>query len=147
MRGGDAFFIDSNLLLYFVDSTKPEKQTRAAEWLDALWENGAGRLSWQVLNEFYWNAVKKMRLKPTKAREIVEDLNHWGPVNMSLGVLHDAWLWMDTTQVPYWDALILAAARRSGSRYLLSEDFQGGRRYEEIEILNPFECSPGNFSL
>jgi predicted nucleic acid-binding protein len=147
MSGGDGFFVDSNLLLYFVDPTEPKKQARAAEWLDTLWEAGAGRLSWQVLNEFYWNAVKKMRLKPAKAREIVEDLSHWSPVSTSLGVVHDAWAWMDTAQVPYWDALILAAARRSGSRYLLSEDFQSGRRYEDVEVLNPFDHSPSNFSL
>jgi len=54
---------------------------------------------------------------------------------------------MDTAQVPYWDSLILAAARRAGSRYRLSEDFQGGRRYEEVEVLNPFEQSPGDFLL
>ena len=35
--------------------------------------SGAGRLSWQVLHEFYWNAVKKMGLEPIQAREIVED--------------------------------------------------------------------------
>jgi predicted nucleic acid-binding protein len=54
---------------------------------------------------------------------------------------------MDTAQVPYWDALILAAARRAGSRYLLSEDFQAGRRYEDVEVLNPFEHAPSDFSL
>ena len=147
MSGGDGFFVDSNLLLFFVDKTNHKKQARAAQWLDALWEAGAGRLNWQVLHEFYWNAVKKMHLKPAKAREIVEDLSHWSPVNTSLGVVHDAWRWMDTAQVPYWDALILAAARRSGSRYLLSEDFQGGRRYEDVEVLNPFDRSPADFSL
>jgi predicted nucleic acid-binding protein len=147
MNGGDGFFVDSNLLLYFVDPVEPRKQARAGEWLEALWETGSGRLSWQVLNEFYWNAVKKMRMKPAKAREIVEDLSHWSPVGASMGVVHDAWQWMDTAQLTYWDALILAAARRSGSRYLLSEDFQAGRRYEDVEVLNPFDRSPSEFSL
>jgi predicted nucleic acid-binding protein len=147
MNGVDGFFVDSNLLLYFVDPTEREKRARATEWLEALWAAGAGRLSWQVLNEFYWNAVKKMRLRPAKAREIVEDLSHWSPVSNSLGVVQDAWRWMDTAQVAYWDALILAAARRAGSRYLLSEDFQAGRRYEDVEVLNPFEHAPSDFSL
>jgi len=35
---------------------------------------GAGCLSWRVLHVFYWNAVRKMRLEPARAREIVEDL-------------------------------------------------------------------------
>jgi hypothetical protein len=47
----DAFFVDSNVLLY-VDPVEAGKRQRAAEWLDALWMAGAGRLSWQVLHEF-----------------------------------------------------------------------------------------------
>jgi len=27
---------------------------------DKLWASGAGRISWQVLNEFYFNAVRKL---------------------------------------------------------------------------------------
>jgi len=104
-------------------------------------------LSWQVLNEFYWNAVKKMRLQSAKAREIVEDLSLWSPVGASPGVAHDAWQWMDTAQLSYWDALILAAARRSGARYLLSEDFQKGRRYDDVMVPDPFENAPGDFLL
>jgi predicted nucleic acid-binding protein len=49
---------------------------------------------------------------------------------------------MDTAQLSYWDALILAAAQRCGARYLLSEDFQSGRHYGDVEVLNPFEHAP-----
>jgi len=139
------FFVDSNLLLYSVDPVDPVKRARASEWLETLWITGTGRLSWQVLHEFYWNAVKKMRLSPASAREIVEDLSHWGPVGASLGLVQQAWQWMDMTQLPYWDALILSAAERSGSRYLLSEDFQSDRKYAEIQVLNPFEYAPADF--
>jgi predicted nucleic acid-binding protein len=145
MSAADRFFIDSNLLLYYVDPAEPQKQARAAEWLDFLWSAGAGRLSWQVLHEFYWNAVKKMRLEPARAREIVEDLTHWRPVETSLGLIQQAWYWVDSAQLSYWDALILAAAQRSGAQYLLSEDFQSNRRYDDIQVLNPFDRSPAGF--
>src|SRR5215469_4750060 len=68
MNAGDGFFVDSNLLLYYVDSVEGAKRARANEWLEALWLAGTGRLSWQVLHEFYWNAVRKMRLAPVRAR-------------------------------------------------------------------------------
>jgi predicted nucleic acid-binding protein len=145
MSGGDRFFADSNLLLYSVDPVETKKPTRALEWIDHLWVTGTGRLSWQVLHEFYWNAIRKMRLQPTSAREIVEDLSHWMPVDSSLGLVQQAWYWMDTAQVAYWDALILAAAQRAGARYVLSEDFQADRSYGEIRILNPFDHSPSLF--
>ena len=85
------------------------KQARAMECLAALWVAGAGCLSWQVLHEFYWNAVRKMRLEPARAREIVEDLAHWTPVDTTLGLVQQAWHWTDAAQLSYWDALILAA--------------------------------------
>ena len=58
-----------------------------------------------------------------------------------------AWNWMDSAQLPYWDALIVAAAERCGARYLLSEDFQANRRYADVEVLNPFERSPSEFAF
>ena len=145
MSGVDGFFVDSNLLLYYIDPVEPAKRTRAAAWLEALWLEGAGRLSWQVLHEFYWNAVKKMRLAPAAAREIVADLSQWRPVDTSLGLVRQAWEWTDEAQLSYWDALILAAAQRSGARYLLSEDFQQGRDYADVKVLNPFDHSPEEF--
>jgi predicted nucleic acid-binding protein len=147
MSAGEGFFVDSNVLLYYVDPVEPEKRARAAEWLEALWMAGTGRLSWQVLHEFYWNAVRKMRLEPAMARGIVEDISQWRPVDTSLGLVQRAWYWMDSAQVSYWDALILAGAERSGARYLLSEDFQNTRRYEDIQVVNPFEKSPAEFGL
>ena len=78
MNAGDGFFVDSNLLLYYIDPGDAAKRERATEWLEALWMAGSGRLSWQVLHEFYWNAVKKMRLAPAAAREIVEAREHLG---------------------------------------------------------------------
>jgi hypothetical protein len=59
-----------------------------------------------VLHEFYWNAVRKVRLEPARGREMVEDLSHWGPVDTSLGLVQQAWHWMDAAQVSY--SLILA---------------------------------------
>ena len=147
MSAADRFFVDSNLLLYYVDPAESRKRARATEWLEALWMAGAGRLSWQVLHEFYWNSVRKMRLEPARAREIVEDLTHWRPVDTTLGLVQQAWNWVDHAQLSYWDALILAAAERSGARYLLSEDFQPNRRYQDIQVLNPFEHSASDFAL
>ena len=145
MNAGNGFFVDSNVLLYSVDPTEATKRARAVEWMEALWMSGSGRLSWQVLHEFYWNAVKKMGLATASAREMVEELSAWMPVDTSLGLVQQAWLWIDAEQLSYWDALIFAAALRSGAAYLLSEDFQADRRYGDLQVLNPFEHSPAEF--
>lgn len=146
MNAAETFFVDSNLPLYYVDPLNTVKQARAADWLDHLWLAGTGRLSWQVLHEFYWNAVRKMGMDTEGARQVVEDLWHWRPVDASLALVREAWQWADSAQLAYWDALIVAAAQRCGARYLLSEDFQDGRVFGTVQVLNPFEHSPSGFS-
>ena len=147
MSVAESFFVDTNVLLYYVDPANVAKQTRAMDWLDHLWMAGAGHLSWQVLHEFYWNAVRKMHLEAAKGREIVVDLARWEPVDTSVGLVEQAWAWMDSAQLSYWDALIVVAAQRSGAQYLLSEDFQADRRYDEVLIVNPFAHSASEFGL
>ncbi len=36
------------------------------------------------------DAVRKMRLEPARAREIVEDLAHWMPVDTTIGLVQQA---------------------------------------------------------
>jgi predicted nucleic acid-binding protein len=146
MSAAETFFVDTNLLLYYVDPGDREKRARAADWLDHLWMAGSGRLSWQVLHEFYWNAVREMGMDSEGARKMVEDLWHWRPVDASLALVREAWQWADSAQLAYWDALIVAAAERCGARYLLSEDFQDGRVFGGVRILNPFGHSPAEFA-
>ena len=38
--------------------------------------------------------------------------------------------------------MIVAAAERSRCRWLLSEDFQAGRKFGELTVVNPFEHEP-----
>jgi predicted nucleic acid-binding protein len=118
----ESFFVDSNLLLYYVDPQNLQKQARAMEC-----------------------SIIFGSLEPAAARQIVEDLAHWKPVDTSIGLIQQAWHWMDSAQIPYWDALIVAAAQRSGARYLLSEDFEPGREYEGVRIENPFTHSASDF--
>jgi predicted nucleic acid-binding protein len=103
--------------------------------------------SWLVLHEFYANAHRKIGLSETLARTAVETLAAWRPAEVTLGLLQQSWKWMDSAQISYWDSLILSAAERSGCRWLLSEDFQTGRKFEQVAIVNPFLSTPTDFGL
>jgi predicted nucleic acid-binding protein len=141
----DRFFVDTNVLLYSVDATDSAKHVRARQWMDALWNADSGRLSWQVLNEFYWNAVGKLKAPASRARENVETLALWHPVDFGLGLVHRAWYWSDRGGVAYWDSLIVAAAESTGCKYLLSEDFQAGQRFGDLTVLDPFRAAPDEY--
>ena len=147
MNGVDSFFVDTNVLLYRFSAIPDEKQRAAGRWLSILWEQSSGRLSWQVVNEFYSNAVGKLRIPPRIARETVNDLMRWKPEPPIHATIHRAWHWCDTAQVNFWDALIVAAAEQSGCRWLLSEDFQAGRKFGNLTVVNPFQRAPAEFGL
>jgi predicted nucleic acid-binding protein len=139
---GTSYFVDTNVLLYSLDARDPQKQSQAAAWMDCLWASGAGRLSWQVLNEFYANAVRKLGTAHGDARSVVSLLSKWRPGGVSFELVERAWHWMDKAQLTYWDAMILASAERQGCSVLLSEDFQTGRSYGAIRAVNPFLEEP-----
>lgn len=48
-------FVGTNVLLQATDARGPGKQVRAKAWLDHLWRERAGRISTQVISEFYSN--------------------------------------------------------------------------------------------
>jgi predicted nucleic acid-binding protein len=139
---GDKYFVDSNVFLYIFDHRDPTKQAQAELWIAWLWEHTCGALSWQVLQEFYWNALRKFGAAPEKARYQVMLMSEWNPPDVSIGMIERAWHWTDKAQLRFWDGLIVAAAERTRCKFLLSEDFQEGREFGSVTILNPFKTSP-----
>lgn len=138
-------FVDTNVLVYVRDRTEPEKQRRAAEWMAELWERGAGHLSYQVLKEYYTTLTRKFDppRDPADAREDVRALLTWRPITTDADLLESAWEVEDEYGYSWWDALIVAAALRSGARYLLTEDLQAGQDIGPLTILDPFDTAPG----
>lgn len=147
MSDGELFFVNTNVLLYAIDPLRADKEPAARNWLSLLWQNGAGRTSWQVLHEFYSNALRKFHQPPAKARAVVEDLATWQPVDTSLTLIRRGWHWMDAAHISYWDALIVAAAELAGCSFLLTEDLQRGRRFGQVTVVDPFQSEPVEFRL
>ena len=135
-------FVDSNVLLYAMDEADPRKQQAARIWRTELWKNRLGRISFQVLSEFYVNAVRKLPGARDEARAEVRDLLAWNPVTADAALVEQGWKIQDRYQLSYWDALIVAAAKASSCGYLLTEDLQAGQKFDGIEVLNPFLRGP-----
>lgn len=146
MNGGGSFFVDTNVILYSLDSTDRIKQERAERWLRGLWEAAQGRVSWQVLQEFYSNA-RKRSIPEERARRVVAAFSQWRPPELTIGMFERAWHWCDQARLNFWDAMILAAAERANCRWLLSEDFQPDRTFGSITLVNPFQRAPQEFGL
>jgi len=139
-------FVDTNVLVYVRDRTDEEKQRLAAEWVAALWETRLGRLSVQVLQEYYVTLTAK--LKPARtAEEVREDviaLDAWRPAAIDLDTIERAWELQDRFSFSWWDSLIVAAALGMRCRYILSEDLQDGQVVDGLTIVSPFTRSPAD---
>src|SRR5258706_13291019 len=53
-------FVDTNVLVYARDPSAAEKHPRAREWVTHLWRTASGRVSFQVLNEYYAVVTRKL---------------------------------------------------------------------------------------
>jgi predicted nucleic acid-binding protein len=87
--------------------------------------------------------VRKFGVPPGKARLAVAAWSQWHPPDVTFGLIERAWFWMDQSQISFWDAMIVSAAERVGCRWLLSEDFQTGRQFGGVTVVNPFKTDPG----
>jgi len=53
-------FVDTNVLFYALDDSDVKKQEAARLWRAELWRSRRGRISFQVLQEFWVKVTKKV---------------------------------------------------------------------------------------
>jgi len=137
-------FVDTNVLVYLRDSSEVEKQRAAAQWMAYLWDTGRGRLSLQVLQEYYVTVTGKLNpgLPPQEAREDVVALRVWGPLPPDTELLQEAWTVEDRYGLSFWDSLIVASAHRLDCSVLLTEDLQDGQDLGGVVVQSPFAQGP-----
>ena len=131
-------FVDTNVLLYAEDGRERDRRDVAARVLGDLWTSGLGVLSTQVLQEFYDNATRKLRMPPESARRIVAQYAEWPVVETTPQLIVSASLLHERHGFAFWDAMVVEAALLSGATTLLTEDMQDGRRLGGLRIRNPF---------
>ncbi len=136
------FFLDTNVIIYSIDTVYPKKQAIALELVRKAKVDREGCISMQVVQE-----CLAVMTSPK--------IQH----AMSIGSIHD---YLETTLEPlarplsmpplyrdalsiqerwkfsFYDALIVAAALALECDTLYSEDFQHKQRIEGLTIINPF---------
>lgn len=137
-------FVDTSVLVYSRDVSEGEKHQRARTWMSHLWTTRRGRLSYQVLQEFYVTVTEKLDpgLDRESARRDVRSFLPWRPVTVDTRVLEAAWSVQDRHRLSWWDSLIAAAAQVAGCAYLLTEDLQNDLMLGTVRVVNPFRVSP-----
>jgi predicted nucleic acid-binding protein len=139
-------FVDTNVLVYARDASDPAKQSTAAAWIQHLWTGAGGRLSVQVLQEYYVTVTRKLApgLNADEARDDVRDLAAWRPVKIDEAIVEGAWRIEDRFGLSFWDSLIVAAAQAADCETLLTEDLQHGFDIDGLRIADPFRTAVGS---
>jgi predicted nucleic acid-binding protein len=139
--------VDTNVLVYRVDGRFPEKQRRATEVLRrGIAEDGI-RVPHQAVVEFF--AVVTRPLQDGKRLLSVQEailetegiLGQFAILYPDDEVVRTALRGMAAYQMSWFDAHLWAFAECFGLPEILSEDFQEGRMYGRVRIVNPFRAS------
>jgi predicted nucleic acid-binding protein len=132
-------FVDTNVLVYTVDDTEPEKQDIARQVLGSN-RYGEFVLSAQILSEFYVTVTRKLTkpMSEAKAAEVVGWLSLRSRVWIDNELVKSAIQTSRSAQISYWDGLVVAAAARAGCERLLTEDLNDGQVIGSVCIENPF---------
>jgi predicted nucleic acid-binding protein len=134
---GLAFF-DTNVLVYADDAGSPKKQKRAISLFAEHLRLGTAVVSMQVLQEYFAAATRKLRVAPEMAQRKVEILARGRVVRFEASDVIAAIELHRLTQISFWDALIVHAARSAGAAVLYSEDLQPGAVLGGVRVVNPF---------
>jgi predicted nucleic acid-binding protein len=135
-------FLDTNILIYSETSQSPDKARVAQHLIVNLARTGRGLISYQVVHEFFNVVLRNAfpKLNPPDCQIVLASIlakfpcvpNSQELVMRALGI-HQRY------KLPWYDALIVAAALEADCTVLFSEDFQAGQVFEgSLTVVNPF---------
>jgi predicted nucleic acid-binding protein len=137
-------FIDTSVLLASEDGARPDERQQVLAWLQKLWAERTGRLSTQVLQDFYITATRRITppMPQGDARAEVRRYQHWQPWSPDQATVESAWSLESRFGLPFADALIVAAAKAQGCTRLLSLALPHEAQFDSVQVLNPLLVTP-----
>ena len=139
----ERFTLDTNILVYSVDSEAGPRHEAAVEIVTRAALAADCRLTLQSVSEFFAATTRK-RLVGTKeaAAVAVEWLELFPSMPSTPSAMRTALHLSIGGQASYWAALLVASAAEGGCTTIITEDLPDGTFLAGVRILNPF-CSRG----
>ncbi len=135
------FFLDTNIFVYSFDRSAPAKARRALQLIRGAVETRKGIVSYQVAQEFFNVALRRFA-KPMPIADAEQYLlTVFRPllaVHSSEALYAEALRLSERFRLSWYDSLIVAAAIEGQCGVLYSEDLQSGRRFGNLQVMNPF---------
>ncbi len=137
----ERYTFDTNILFYALDPDASAKH-ETSQSLIATADSSRALLLLQSLGELS-HTIRKKRpgLVADANRWVLRSMELFDVVSANAADLADAMLAHQQHNLPFWDALLWATARRAGCTLLLTEDLQDGRTLGGVLFRNPFHLS------
>lgn len=134
--------IDTNVWVYSLDTTSPDKRDRATALIDLRQTEGETVTLWQVLSEFT-NCLRRLQSKGImSSQDVIESVGQLVEMFPIAVPQHTTVLTaLDMSQrycLSHWDSMLLAACIETGVTTLYSEDLSHGAKYDSVTVINPF---------
>ena len=134
----ERFTLDTNILIYSIDSEAGPRQRIARRVIDLAIDQDC-HLTLQAISEFYAAATRKGRMPAADAAEQAGDwLTLFPCLSASQTAVRRALAAASRGLASYWDALLLATAAEGGCVAILTEDLADGTTIEGVRAVNPF---------
>jgi len=131
-------FIDTNILVYAMDTFDKAKQKRCRDLLRGVEGNLRGVVSTQVLQEFYVTATRKLGTDPLLVKDLLHAFERFEIVIVSPEIIMEAIDSSILNRLSFWDALIVAAAESARCERIWTEDLNHGQIIRGVRVENPF---------
>jgi predicted nucleic acid-binding protein len=132
-------FLDTNILVYALDIADPRKHEIARPLL-AKAVAGEFAVSVQVLAELASTFLSKYQSKFT-VQDVMTLMDSLKPIPLikpDADMVRRAVEAHATYGIHFYDGMIIAAAERTGSAKIWSEDLNAGQEYFGVTVANPF---------
>lgn len=130
-------FLDTNILIYAMDSHDKEKQEKCRRLLSIATNEFSGVISTQVMQEFYVTATKKLGADPLIAKDILHTFERFEIVLNTPELIKEGIDCSIINRLSFWDALIVVSAESARCEKLWSEDLNDGQLIRGVRIENP----------
>ncbi len=134
--------LDTNVLVYATGPAEDPKAVRARDIVVRGMRHASLVLLLQTLAEYSYVAIRKGGISAARVQATVEAWRQALPIEAArYEDLPEALHVIARHRLSFWDALLWSTARRIGARYLLTEDFQDGRKLEGVHFINPYAAA------
>jgi predicted nucleic acid-binding protein len=131
-------FFDTSVLVYAYDAADEAKRAIARSLIQEAIAEASFVVSTQVLAEFYSTVARGKLIRPERALDLVRNWAALDAVPQTPDLVVRGIALHQQHSLALWDALIVQAALDASCLELVTEDMQHGRRFGELEIVNPF---------